>query len=385
MKKYIKILVVGNITGHFRSQVFIQKLLKKDVADKENIIITIANPNSFQVNNFKYKFVKYIIDKINYILFLFELLIKIPFSNKIYFMAMNHMHFPSVLFINTIWRKQIIADMYISVYDAAKDRNYFQGNIIKRLANLKFEWYYKFLDRLFIEKPFVTIYVGELELKLISQLVNANFNKCNYVIIPPTSLPKKKATPSYSRKFRLCWWGTYTPFHGIDYIIEAVQLLKVSNIDFSLNMFGTENFDGLIYKNKTAELNLENEVFFHTDKTFGNGLLEEYLISNCDLVLGNFSSVGRARRTVPTKIFDAFSMCLPILTMNTDVLKDSIDIENDLFTCNINPEDICNEIINIINNPQERNRRTLNGYNHYKRSFSVEAVQNKFIGLFKSK
>lgn len=377
-----KILIVGNITGHFRSQLFIQKLLHKDVGSNKGFIITLANPKSFQIQNCNNRLVKYFLNIINFIFFLFEIFIKIPFSHKIYFMALNHRYFPVLLLFNLIWRRPIIADMYVSIYDGTKDRNNFKGDIFKRIASFRFEWYYKLLDKLLIEKPFKTIYIGDLELKLVSELVDANINKSNYVIIPPASLTKKKAAPSSSTKLRICWWGTYIPLHGVENIIEAAHLLKKANINFSLDLFGTKKYDGSEYKILTRNLNLEQEISFHTDKTFGNGLLEKYLVSNCDLVLGNFSSSERAQRSVPTKIFDAFSMCLPVLTMNTKVLQDSVDVDNDLFTCGINPEEICEGIIKIMNNKQEKERRANNGFVHYEKTFSVKAVQEKFIKLF---
>ena len=380
--KIQKILIVGDFAGHFRSQLFIQKLLQKDIGAEKSFVLSFVNPNSYVTVKCKQKHVKFLLNKISRLIFLLELVIKVPFNNKIYFMAMNHRFFPHVLIANFLWRKPIVADMYISVYDDAKNRGIFGGSFVKRLLTLRFEWYYKLLDRLLIEKPSTTIYIGKLELLSISKLVKANIKRCNYKIIPPASLPKKKANPSFTNQFRICWWGTYTPLHGVENIIKTAACLKMKGVDFSLNLFGTPNHDATQYFNMIEELGLCDFVFFHTDKTFGNGLLEEYLEDKCDLSLGNFSSSERALRAVPTKIFDSFSMNIPILTMDTDVLRDSVDVENELFTSTIDPDDISDIIIEIINNPDERKRRADNGYTHYLKTFSVEAVQEQFISLF---
>ncbi|MDA9309047.1 glycosyltransferase [Flavobacteriaceae bacterium] len=377
-----KILVVGDFTTRIRSQQFIQKILQKDLGQKFHFTISICNPNTYKANNKLPALVRYFIDKLLSILFFIELLIKIPLNDKILFLAMNHRYFPALLLANTIWRRPIIADMYISIYDALKSRDQFNGAFLKRLATFRFEWYYKYLDRLIIERPSQTIYNGDLEFKLISNLVNADINKSNYVIIPTSALTKLKINPSPSEVFRICWWGTFMPFHGVDTIIKAARFLKESGVSFTLNLFGTPKNDTKPYEILVNDLQLSNYVFFHTDKTFTNCLLEKYLHTNCDLAFGNFSDSERAFRIFPTKIIDSFSMNIPVLTMATEVIGDGADINNDLFTCTNEPLDICAEVIKIINNPNEKERRANNGFALYETFYSEDMVQKTFISLF---
>tara|TARA_B110000902_G_C14294117_1_gene582411 strand:- start:689 stop:1846 length:1158 start_codon:yes stop_codon:yes gene_type:complete len=377
-----KLLVVGDFTTHIRSQQFIQKLLQRDIGESVSFVITISNPNLFKLFNSKLNSIQLLLNKMFSLLFFFELLIKIPFSHKILFLGMNHKVFPILLLANAFWRRPIIADMYISIYDAAKSRDLFNRSILNKLLTLKYEWYYKYLDQLIIEKPALTIYNGEKELKLIASLVGANLNKCNYTIIPTSAISKQKASPTKSDVFRICWWGTFMPFHGVDIIIKVASHLKKKGIDFTLNLFGTPKHEITLFEELSNELNLNNEVFFHKDKTFGNGLLEKHLKTQCDLSLGNFSSSRRALRIFPTKIIDSFSMNIPILTMDTEVIRDCADVDNEIFTCLNRPIDICAEIIKIINDPNERERRANNGFSHYERTFSEHIVQEQFVSLF---
>ena len=379
-----KILVVGDFTTHIRSQQFIQKLLQKEIGGRFLFVISISNPNTFKLYNNKLKAFLYFFNKLLSLLFFVELLVKIPFNHKILFLGMNHKHFPILLLANVIWRRPIIADMYISIYDALKSRDQFKGSVLKKIPTFRFEWYYKYLDRLIIERSSQTIYNGELELKLISNLVNANINKSNYVIIPTSALSKLKTKPSPSEVFRICWWGTFMPFHGVNTIIKAASFLKESGVNFTLNLFGAPNNNTKPYEILVNELQLNNHIFFHTDKTFSNGLLEEYLHKNCDLTLGNFSDSERAFRIFPTKIIDSFSMNIPVLTMATEVIGDGADIKNDLFTCKNEPRDICIEVIKIINDPNEKERRADNGFALYESTYSEDVVQKIFISLFRN-
>ena len=376
-----KILIVGNFNGHLRSQQFVQKLLYQDIGTNSGFLISMANPSIYTLKNSKSKWLKLIFDSFFSWLFIIELFFKIPFCDKIYFLAMNHWHFPKLLIANFLWRKPVIADMYISVYDSNLNKNRFSGSFLKRLPKFRFEWYYKFLDRLLIERSDRTIYVSEVEFKLIVKLVNANLSRSNYIIIPPVTLPKEKTSPIRTKTYRICWWGTFTPFHGVDNIIKAAVLLKAAGFDFTINLFGTPNHDSTPYRKLANEHGLEN-VFFHTDKTFGNGLLEEHLIHECDLALGIFSNSKRALRAVPTKIFDAFSMSIPVLTMDTAALRGNLNADTDLFTCSSDPSSIGSAIMQISQDPVESRKRARAGYDHYKHTFSVSAVQSKFIKLF---
>jgi glycosyltransferase involved in cell wall biosynthesis len=378
-----KILIVGDFNGHIRSQFFVHRLLKKELGSNSNFTLSFANPSAYKLVYKRFKLLEFLLNSFFSLFFTIELFVKMAFCDKVYFLAMNHMIFPKVLLANFFWKKKIIADMYISIYDAIDNRNLFRGSFLKRLLRFRFKWYFKLLDRLLIEKPDKTIYIGDLELKFIAKLVNADLSKSDYVIIPPSSLPKRKAIPKESEIFRICWWGTFTPFHGIDNIIETANLLKQENFKFSLNLFGTPKDNINNYIKIVDELKLTDKVFFHIDKTFSNKLLEEYLYQNCDLALGNFSTTERAYRAVPTKIFDAFSMSLPTITMDTDVLRDSVDVDNELFITTNNPKDISNRILEISSNNFEIQRVAENGYKRFQKSFSKNVVQEQFINLFK--
>ena len=73
-----------------------------------------------------------------------------------------------------------------------------------------------------------------------------------------------------------------------------------------------------------------------------------------------------------------------MLTMDTEVIRDCADVNNMLFTCSNSITDICAEIIKIINDPNEKERRANNGFSHYERTFSENVVKENFISLFRT-
>jgi glycosyltransferase involved in cell wall biosynthesis len=384
----IKVLVVGDMKGHHRSQTFVQALMHRDMGSGAAYSLSFATPRlymgSYGGNTLLYKVLRELRNAVVSPLFVCELLVKIPFCDKIYLLAMNHRVFVALYAISRVWRKPIICDLYVSAYDGAEDRGWTRAGFLHKLVRGHFAWYLKMLDRMMIERSSKLIYVGETELGLVAKTVGADLSKCDCVIIPSGSPRKQIAHPVKSTTFRICWWGTFTPFHGVDNIIKAAALLSEKRLDFRLDLFGTPKHDSSEYERLTEELGLTQRVFFHKDKTFGNKKLGQYLCDKCDLALGNFSTTHRARRAVPTKIVDAFAMRLPVISMDTEVLREYADAENDLFVCDESPESLADSIEHLIGNRGELARRAKNGYAAYEARFSPEAVQREFIEAIRS-
>jgi glycosyltransferase involved in cell wall biosynthesis len=379
----VKILVVGDLVGHHRSQTFIKALLHKDLGSEGACVLSFAIPGLYmaesETDSLLHKVLRKLRNAVVSVLFISELLVKVPFCDKVYFLAMNHRLFPTLHAICWIWRKPIITDLYVSIYDGAEDRGRTRAGFFHKLVRGNFAWYLKMLDRMIIERSSKVIYVGKTELGLVAATVGADLSKCDCVIIPSASPRKRMAAPSESPTFRVCWWGTFTPFHGVDNILRAAALLNEKRLDFRLDLFGTPKHDSSEYERLTDELGLAERVSFHKDKTFGNKKLDEFLCDKCDLALGNFSTTHRAKRAVPTKIIDAFAMQLPVISMDTEVLRETTDPDNDLFVCEGSPESLADSIEQLIGNRDELARRAKNGYSAYDAKFSPEAVQAKFI------
>lgn len=385
----MKILLVGDIKGHHRTQLFIEALLKRDMGSDTNFVLSFASPRcyslNFRANGIFLRIMRRLLNAAVAPLFFLELAVKIPFSHTIYLLAMNHRVYPVVFFINLLWRRRILADPFISVYDAANDRGLTQGNLLELARRKTFPTYLKWLDRLAFTRADHLIYVGTTELKLLADEVGADISRINFTAIPPASAYKMRADPSASEILRICWWGTFTPFHGVETIIDAAEILRQqTDIPFRLDMFGTPKNDVSRYLDMTKDRGLDEVVYIHTDKTFGNGLLEDYLVTHCDIALGNFSTTERSLRAVPTKIIDAFSMELPVITMDSPPLHDYADVENDLFTCRADGRSLAKAIEELVANSDERRRRAQNGYRRYLESFSPQAVKESFIAVFRS-
>ena len=378
MKK--RILLVGNINGAYRSQLLI-KILTDYRPDSEYAISLVSDefymPYSTS-KKFSAKVLRRIKEYCATIISIFELIFKIPFCNVVYVLAMNHRWFFKVYLVNMLWHKPIITDLYISIYDTGLDRGWYEiiSKIKRRYLRLKAK-YHRFLDKLIIEKSTRVLHLAQFELEYIAKLVGARLNKSMVTIVPLSVYPKNLASPKKSNIFRICWWGTWIPVHGLDIILYAMKILSSKNI--KLDLFGVPGQEGEAYKKIINEHNLINCVTIHTDKFFSNGKLEEYLTTKCDLALGIFGRSKKAQNAISNKVIDAFSMRLPVLTMDKPVLKEFIDTENELFVCRNSPMDIAKNIIRIMNDKAERKRRAKLGYQRYSKTFTSEQFAWKIL------
>lgn len=80
-----------------------------------------------------------------------------------------------------------------------------------------------------------------------------------------------------------------------------------------------------------------------------------------------------------TKVVDAMSMRLPVLSRYTDAINELLNINDDIFVCDPTPDAIAEALIKIRDNPTERQRRAENGYIKWKSSFTQESFEDRFL------
>lgn len=132
-------------------------------------------------------------------------------------------------------------------------------------------------------------------------------------------------------------------------------------------------------KNVLIKENLTKQVFINTEFTISNGKLQDFLVNNVDLALGHFSdSSDKARNILCTKVVDAMSMKIPVLSRYTTATEEHFDINNDLYVFEPNANSIANSILLIQSDPIEASRRSGNGYAKWNLSFTKESFMLRF-------
>ncbi len=372
----MKILLVGNVAGASRSQLLIQKLIVFQT--NKDYTISICGTDFYATAK---SYNKKKLTKAHKFFFLMELFLKVGFADIIYLMAMNNHFIKPVLLCNRFWKKKIISDFYISAYDTGLDRGNFKNDTPKsRKQKERFISY----DKLILEKSDIVLHLTKGELDYVANLVDAKVDYTKTKIVPLGIEERPRAQPTQSKIFRIAWWGTWIPLHGIENILLAIKFVSEQKANFKLDLFGSEGKDKDFYVDFIKELEIGAYVTVHTDKSFANGKLDTELLYHCDLALGNFGNSQKAEHVITNKIVDAMSMGLTVLTKRNKVLHEFIDEENDLFVCSNDPLEIGATILSIIKDPEESKRRGNNGYHCYKAHFTPQLYTDKVISIIEN-
>ncbi|WP_036478995.1 glycosyltransferase [Myxosarcina sp. GI1] len=336
----IKVLLYGNIYRDYRSQI-----LTKFLFDSGQHI-SIVCPDYYQ-NSRLAKIPA--IDKLLAIFSLAELWLKAPFTDVIYLPPMNSRFIKSALLAAKLWQKQLIVEMYISIYDTfVGDRKLLKGKQIEpdsRQAKRMLE-----KDRLALTKADYIVHTSSHELTYWEKIFDINIDRAKVFIAPNCNVSNLVRHQKLERGvFEICWWGTFIPLHGLDNILQALKILAANNTEFVCNLFGVDNALFAKYTAKIRQYGLEERVRLRKDLSFADGSLPNYLVANCDLALGIFGNTDKAYNAVPNKLIEALSMGIPTLTMSAPALQEFFDPQSDLWTCEATPQAIAESINNIIN------------------------------------
>lgn len=284
-----------------------------------------------------------------------------------------------------ILKKVVITDFFISFYDSqVLDRKNVKPGSKQALKLKKYDFNC-------INKSNYTLFLNKSESNYYLGLMNIPYNPAKHFIIPlciEESIIKcevnyfSKSNPS--KVFNICWWGTYIPLHGLEKIIEAAKVLKRDyNLNFHIYLFGTSEEKSKPYLNLIEEYKVSSVISIDNSSTFKNGKLTEFLVKNCDLVLGNFGDSEKAKNVLVNKLIDGVAMKAPVLT-GESIAPHEFFSKNEIFYTKNNPELIA-EKIHFISQLENNNimAQIDRAYDIYKKSFSIKAYQKKMDDMFK--
>lgn len=173
-----------------------------------------------------------------------------------------------------------------------------------------------------------------------------------------------------NEKIRILFYGSFIPLHGIDVILNAFSIMEKNNISFEANIIGK----GQMYfqmKELYSSLNL-------TQVSMNGEVINENQLSNMirehDIVLGIFGESEKAKSVIPNKVYQSTACKKCTVTMKSDVLKEFYN-EEDLITCNNNPESLANALIDLINDKTKIEIISQNAYNQFNKIY-LEAQTN---------
>jgi len=335
--KKVKVLLYGNIPSKiYRSQILVKSLIES------KYYISLVCPDLYTTHGSKQA---NIVEKISSGIYLIEFFVKAAFTDVIFLLPANTRFIKSAVWAAKLFRKKLIVEPYISLYDTlVNDRK-----IIKHESKKSKELINK--DVLALKKSDFVIHTASYELAYWEKILNIHVERSKVFIAPlcNTSTLFHRKIFMQDGVLKICWWGTFIPLHGLDNILKAMKILQEKSVKFTCTLFGVNNDYFSLYKEKIDLDNLSQNVFLRKDLSFSDSSLPHYLIDNCDLALGIFGNTDKAYNAVPNKLIEALSMGIPTLTMDSPALGEFFDLKADFWTCAPSPEPIAESILAIVN------------------------------------
>jgi len=263
--------------------------------------------------------------------------------------------------------KKILFDLYVSTYDTMVfDRRITGSNTL--LA----KWF-RFADRLSMRladkiiletRDHIDNYAEKFKIpkeKFFHIFLGLNEN----LFIQNKKDKKKKIY------FLVHFHGEYAPFHGVEYILKAADLLRNEKINFRI--IGT----GITYQKDmklAAELKLTNVEFI-------NWIPYELLsdkMSEADCCLGFFGINPRAERILTNKVIEALAVGKPLVTGRNQPVQELLEHnKNALLVKRGDAEALAAAILRLKNNTELRRKIAENAHAVFMQNCSLKVFSKK--------
>lgn len=361
MQKY-KVLLLGNIEGSYRSQYIIDFLSQKNY---ELGYVYLGKWGPVINESLFSRIYSYIIRKsvaMIYLLFL-------PGATHVIMLPLNE-RFDGIFNIAHFLGKKTIMDFYSS-RDYGKNLQIGQEPLSKRrIAKLK-----KF-DLNVIRYADELIFLNKADAEYYLQQLGLSGKEISYKIIPLATPFREKAKLRGFRnpreRFNLCWWGKAAKVHGVDVMLEAIRLLRDHSDNFHLYLMDIDPKRAKLLEENLQNYHLQDIATVRYDLLFSDGM-ESFLVEQCDIALGSFGLSKLAKIGLSNKIVDAMSMGIPMVTVNTQAIVE-FGLDNEILTvCDSEPGNICEKLIQLMNNDFDVNHYQQKAMETHRRLFSPES------------
>lgn len=270
--------------------------------------------------------------------------------------------------LTIIRKKPLIWDFYMSVYLIANERKLAQksriGVMVLRLLE-KFSFHLS--DWIIVDT--------DAYAEWIHNEYSVKHDKLWFLPLGADDrIFKPKSEPNSKDTFKCLYYGSYIPNHGLEYVIEAANLLRDdSSIIFELVGDGPEKHKilGLV-----DNYNLSNVKFL--DWTSQEVLVEK--ISQADICLGSFGNTPQALMTMQNKIHECMAMGKVIINGDSPVMQSQLrDNANIILCAREDPLSLADKIISIKNNPLLRKSIGSEAFQYYQDHLSLDITSKSLF------
>ena len=273
------------------------------------------------------------------------------------------------LLLPLVWlftRKPILFDVYIStfgtmIHDRGKGS---EKSLPARLYWLSDHISMKLAQRIIIE--------SRHHIRVYAQMFRVPESKFRQIFLAtdPAVMRPKPAVES-NGTFRVHFHGEYAPFHGVQYILRAADLLRDQNVEFQIIGKGiTYERDMQLAK----ELNLKNCRFIDW---VPYEQLADYM-SRADCCLGFFGDNPRTLRVFTNKVVEALAVARPLISTKNEPVQELLkDGDSALLVERANPQAIAEAVLKLRDDANLRGRIARKGHELFLQNCTLEVFAQK--------
>ena len=181
------------------------------------------------------------------------------------------------------------------------------------------------------------------------------------------------------KKFRVLFYGSFIPGHGIKYILKAAKMLeKEKDIEFLLMGTG-QTYDKMVKLSKKLQ---NTNVKFTGWVDFKK--LPDY-IADADVCLGMFGDhLKKIQRVIGNKIFEIIAMKKPLISGDARAMREAFTNKEDILFCKMDDEkSLADSIMLLKQTPALREKIAENSYNLFKKRFTTKEIGKSVLKVIK--
>lgn len=162
--------------------------------------------------------------------------------------------------------------------------------------------------------------------------------------------------PSLQQPLQLCFVGRFVPKKGIDILLQACALLRNKGVDLQLTLAGDGPLAAGLRK-LTDELGLESQTCWLGQ--ISRAQVKELMQKSDIFCLPSIKDSDDNQEGVPNVLVEAMALGLPALGSQSGSIAELLNPETGWPIKELNPETLAQGIEDIINSPQQWQKRRL--------------------------
>jgi len=281
----------------------------------------------------------------------------------------------AVFLAKIISRKKIVLDVFVSLYNTnVFDRKLYSAGSFR--GKLDF-----FLDKYACKISDLNLLDTQAQIDYFVNTFRLNRNKfCRVFVGADDEFYKPHViNKELDNRFVVHFHGYLVPFHGIEYIIAAAEILKREGIIWQIVTRFDKQYERA--KIKIDSLGLNNFIFYKVVPP----LELNNFINQADICLGVFGNSPKKDLVIPNKIFEALACKKPIITAESPAVREIlVNRVNCLLVKSADPVDLAEKIMELKSDHNLKKSIEENGYQLYQENFSSKILGQKLLAILQN-